>query len=120
MAERLKSWDGAVPQDLAKQDLDWLQEIPLLKDLAVVRLYNWQRGSNLQLHVFADALEMGLCVVVNLRFENDDKVDIPFAMGKPRVAPIKTTTIPKLELQTALHASRIQGSIIEEHDFTID
>ena len=36
-------------------------------------------------------------------------------MGKTRVAPIKTTTISKLELQAALHASRIKVSIIEEH-----
>ena len=63
---------------------------------------------------------MGLCVVANLRFEIDDKVNVSFVMEKTRVASIKTTTIPKLELQAALHASRIKVSIIEEHDFTIN
>ena len=37
-----------------------------------------------------------------------------------RVAPIKTTTIPKLELQAVLHASRITISFIEEHYFTMN
>ena len=70
--------------------------------------------------MFADASEMGLCVVAYLRFEIDGKVKVSFVMGKTRVAPIKTTTIPKLELQAALHASRIKVSVMEEHDFTIN
>ena len=114
----MKPWDDEIPQDVAKQYLDWLQEILALKELSIDRHFVWQRGSNVQLHVFADASEMGLCVVAYLRFEIDGKVS--FEMGKTRVAPIKTTTIPKLELEAALHASRIKISIVEEHDFTIN
>ena len=116
----LKSWDEKNPQDVAKQYHEWLQEIPALKDFSINRHYGWQRGSSVQLHVFADASEMGLCVVAYLRFEIDSKVKVSFVMGKTRVATVKTTTIPKLELQAALHASRIKVSIIEEHDFTIN
>ena len=116
----LKSWDEVIPKDIAKQYLDWLQEIPALKELSIERHYGWQRGNYVQLHVFADASEMELCVVAYLRFENEDEVKVSFVMGKTRVAPIKTTTIQKLELQAALHASRIKVSIVEEHDFTID
>ena len=115
----LKSWDEEIPQDVAKQYLDWLQEIPALKELSIDRHYGWQPGTNVQLHVFADASEMGLCVVAYLRFEKDYKVRVSFVMGKTRVALIKTTTIPKLALQAAPHASRVKASIIEEHDFTI-
>ena len=116
----MKSWDEEIPQDVAKQYLDWLQEIPALKELSINRHYCWQRRSIVQLHVFADASEMGLCVVAYLRFENNDEVKVSFVMGKTRVAPIKSTTIPKLGLQAALHASRLKVSIIEEQDFTID
>ena len=68
--------------------------------------------------MFADELEMGLCVVAYMSFEKDDKVKVFFVMGKTRVAPVKTTTIPKLELQAALHEPWIKVSIIEKHDFT--
>ena len=101
-------------RNVAKQYLDWSQEIPVLKELSINRHYGWQRGSNVQLHVFADASEMGLCVVPYLRFEIDDEVKVFFVIGKTRVAPIKTTTIPKLELQAALHASRTKVSIHQQ------
>ena len=56
--------------------------------------------------------------------ERVEKVDFPinvsFVMRKTREAPIKTTTIPKLELQAALHASRIKASFLEDHDIAID
>ena len=65
----LKPWDEETPQDVAKQNLDWLQEILALKDLLINRHYDWQPGSNVQLHVFADESEIGLCVVANLSFE---------------------------------------------------
>ena len=116
----MKSWDEEIPQDVAKQYLDWLREIPTLKELSRNRHYGWQPGSNVQLQVFADASEMGLCVVAYMRFVSDDEVKVSFVLGKKRVTPIKTTTISKLELQAALHASRIKVSIIEEHDFTIN
>ena len=106
--------------NVAKQYLDWLQEILALKELSINRHYGRQRGRNIQLHMLADASEMGLCVVAYLRIEIDDEVKVSFVMGKTRVAPIKTTTIPKFELQAALRASRIKVSIIEEHDFTIN
>ena len=75
------------------------------------RHYGWQQGGKIQLYVFAVAAEIGLCVVAYLRIEVDDEDRVSFVMCKTRVAPTKTTTIPKLELQGALHASAIKISI---------
>ena len=116
----LKSWDEEIPEDITKQHLEWLQEVPALIELSIKRYYFWEKGNEVQLHVFADASEMGLCVVAYLRFESEDIVNVSFVVGKTRVAPIKTTTIPKLELQAALHASWIKVSNLEELDITID
>ena len=120
MQKALKSWDEEIPEDITKQYLEWLQEVPALNELSIKRYYGWEKGSEVQLHVFADASEMGLCVVAYLRFESDDIINVSFVVGMTRVAPIKTTTIPKLELQAALHASRIKVSILEELDIIID
>ena len=106
-------------QNATDHYLEWLQEVPALKELSVNQYYSWEKDSEDQLHVFADASEMGLCVVAYLTFEKDD-INVSFVMRKTREAPIKTTTIPKLELQAALHASRIKASFLEDHDITID
>ena len=37
----LKSWDEEIPEDVAQQNLDWLQEIPALKELSINRHYGW-------------------------------------------------------------------------------
>ena len=116
----LKSWDEQFPEEITEHYLEWLQEVPALKELSINRYYGWEKGSEVQLHVFADASEMGLCVVAYLKFEKDDNIKNSFVVGNPRVAPIKTTTIAELELETALHASRIKVSILEEHNITID
>ena len=46
-----------------------------------------------------------------------DKFDIRFIAAKSRVAPLKHLTIPRLELQAAVLASRLQSTIKEESRF---
>ena len=69
----LKHWDEEYPQDISKQYLDWLQEFPALKRVSVSGRYGWQHGSKVHLHVFADASDIGLCVVADRRIEVDDE-----------------------------------------------
>lgn len=49
----------------------------------------------------------------------DGSVEVSFVAGKARVAPLKSLSIPRMELQRALIASRLGKTIIEEHELTI-
>ena len=43
-----------------------------------------------------------------------------FVISKTRLAPIKTLTIPRLELQAAVAAARMKTKILAEIDFEVD
>lgn len=67
-----------------------------------------------QLHHFSDASQVGYGTVSYLRFENGDKVHLAFLLGKARVAPLKQTTIPRLELTAAVLAVHIDQLLQKE------
>ena len=62
----------------------------------------------MQLHHFADALSSGYGVVSNLKMTDKvGNVTCCFVFGKSRLAPVKSISIPKLELTVATLAVKI-------------
>ena len=65
--------------------------------------------------VFSDVSQdaFGTCAYVRWQLA-DGKFDVRFIAGKSRVAPLRRLTIPRLELQGAVLASRLCKTIVEE------
>ena len=65
--------------------------------------------------IFSDASNeaFGACAYVRWRTDSN-KYDTRFIAAKSRVAPLKPLTIPRLELQAAVLATRLYQSIAEE------
>ena len=62
----------------------------------------------MELHHFADASIEGYGTASYLRLEDsDEKVHCSLVMGKSRVAPLKTVTVPRLELTAATLAVKV-------------
>jgi hypothetical protein len=76
-------------------------------------------GQN-QLHVFCDVSEQAYCVVAYLRSIGSDGVLTAFIMSKTHVAPLKSTSIPRLELQAAVLATRLAETIRCNHDISFE
>ena len=75
---------------------------------------------SIQLHVFVGASERAFGPVAYFRFEYaDDRRQCVFVAASPRVASVKTFSIPKLELQAAVLNARLAGIIQREHDYEI-
>ncbi len=102
----------------------WLDDLPNLK------LVSWPRClkpkyfgvlHSIQLHHFSNASEMGYGAASYLRLVNDQgRVHCGLIMAKSRVAPLKTVTIPRMELTAAVVSVKLHRFITEQLDLSIN
>ncbi|XP_068741760.1 uncharacterized protein [Montipora capricornis] len=116
-------WDDPIPDDERNRWLSWLEDLPKLEQLSVDRCLKplgFGKVVSVQLHHFSDASQQGYGAVSYLRFLNDkDAIHCSFMMGKARTAPLKTVTIPRLELSAGVVASRLDKILRKEIDLPV-
>lgn len=81
-----------------------------MEELAIDRCFKHNDGEvvSTQLHHFADASQQGYGAVTYLRIKNSQgDVKCSFVMGKSRLAPIKSVTIPRMGLSAAVTATKL-------------
>ena len=111
------SWDDAMPAELVEQWRRWLQDLPLIQNFAIPRCLKPKDVETVsaELHHFADASERAYGAVSYLRMVDDDgNSHCSFLMSKSRLAPIKPTTIPRLELAAAVEAVKLDKLLQRE------
>ena len=75
---------------------------------------------NVQMHHFSDASELAYGTVFYLRFANTDgDVHCSFLMSKTRLAPLKTLSVPRLELTAATLAVKLDKMFRRELEVPI-
>ena len=115
--------DEEIPVELERVWKRWLQGISETKGFKIKRCYHQQgwQCSNIQLNIFCDASEAAYGAVGYLRFKfKDESVCCNFVMAKSKLAPIKTLTIPRLELNAAVIGVKLFNLIIHEIDLPIE
>ena len=70
--------------------------------------------------MLCDASEIAYGAFAYFRTVTRGQVNVSFVMSKIRLAPIKTLTIPRLELQAAVVAARLKTKILEEIDLKVN
>ena len=92
-------WDSPVPAELRER---WYAYCKSLSDLPSLSMDRWLGvGSNrsYQIHGFSDASSRAYAAAVYLRInEGDDRFSVSLLAAKSKVAPVKTVSIPNLEL----------------------
>ncbi len=118
LCRRNFGWDEVIPTGLVHQWNNWLSELMKLSDFSIDRCLKpqgFEEPSSVQLHHFCDASEVGYGTASYLRFINKEgHIHTVLVMGKARVAPLKTITIPRLELAAAVLAVRIDRMLRQE------
>ena len=106
-----KDWDVPVDELTRKQWIDFWSELPLLEQLEIPRWFEILSRSDFQLHGFADASEKAYAAVVYLVASNGKRTLIA---AKTKVTPIKTLSVPRLELCGAVLLAKLLVSIQED------
>ena len=115
------SWDEEIGEEYRVRWENWKSQLPALERFAMERCLkpaNFGAIVSRQIYNCSDASSTaGYGQVSYLRVENE-KGDIhcAFLMGKARVAPVKTMTIPRLELTAATVSVRVGEMIAKELD----
>ena len=110
-------WDDAIPVALSKDWTAWAATITDVQKIRVPRCIKPvdHAESVLELHHFSDASEKAYGCCSYLRCINKDgRIHTALVMSKSRVAPIKSFTIPRLELQAAVLAAQVDAMLRRE------
>ena len=115
------SWDEPVDDATRNKWEKWRGELYLLERLDVPRSFKpkeFGKVVSVQLHSMSDASTTGYgqCSYLRLKDENG-KVYTSFVMGKARVTPRKSVSIPRLELAAATTSVKVAGTLKEELEY---
>ena len=101
------SWDEDLSNEQKEQWLTWIGDISSLTSIEVPRPYFLTNISEKQLHIFCDSSKLAYGAVAYLRGTSGNKTYTAFLMAKTRVAPVKTQTLPRLELLAAVLGTKL-------------
>ena len=98
-------WNDAVPDDVSRAYINWKDDLSSLSQLKIPRkVLPTHLYDEASLQVFCDASEKAYGACVYLASVKDDIVSSTLISSKCKVAPIKPSTLPRLEL-LAVHTS---------------
>ena len=106
------SWDDKLPVEIASRFQEILRDIVKVREIELDRcLINEANVESLEIHGFADASVIAFGACVYLRMVTGNRVVVRLIASKTRIAPLKTQTIPRLELMATLLLARLVTSV---------
>nr|CAI5838764.1 unnamed protein product [Callosobruchus analis] len=108
------TWDESLPYNLHQRWLEFSSQMNSLNSLHIPRKVTCNDAVKFELHAFSDASDQayGACVFIkSLNARGECSVNLLCA--KSKVAPLKTLTMPRLELCAALTLARMVSKISE-------
>lgn len=117
-------WDDELPEDLAPAWDAWRKSLVALEQLQIPRPYTHVSSTESrrrELHVYADASQQAIGAVAYLRVtDTKDNIHVSFVLGKAKLAPKHATTIPRLELNSAVLATELAETVGQDSKLEID
>ncbi|XP_065082642.1 uncharacterized protein LOC135705019 [Ochlerotatus camptorhynchus] len=108
------NWDDELEEDILVEWVNFRASLTTLNQIQVPRCVKLSGAIRYEIHGFADAsiVAYGACIYLRCVLP-DGSAELRLMCAKSRVAPLKATTIPRLELLAALLLARLGAKVIE-------
>lgn len=114
-------WDDKVSGELAHKWHAFGSKMNQMEQLCIPRWLNTDVAVKKQLHAFADASLQSYGCAFYIRQENSNRtVSTDLVFTKSRVAPVKDSTIPKLEFNACHLMAELVDTVRKAHDIEMD
>ena len=107
-------WDESVPQYIHTAWFNLKNRLPALNEIKFPRKVVIKESVRIEIHGFCDASEKAYGGCIYFRsIDKDGKILTALLCSKNRVAPLKTISLPKLELCAALLLARLIQTVLD-------
>lgn len=105
-------WDSELPTDLSDRWTDYCTSLATIHRITIPRWTNVSAGCTYEIHGFADASTRAYAAVIYLCVRRDSVfISSTLLIAKTKVAPVKTLSVPRLELCAATLLSELLESL---------
>ena len=112
-------WDELLPPTMMVRWQRFQDDLPEIKQIRIPRWLGMRGTQPIQIHGFADASQKGYAAVVYICLANGE--GCPHLLSsKTRVAPVKSITIPRLELCAAVLLVRLLRKVVKQVEQQVD
>lgn len=108
------SWDGEIPVSIQQQWARFVESLSFINHLSIPRrAFHDSSRDNIELHIFCDASQQayGACAYIRT-YTPGGNINVQLLVAKGRVAPLKTLTIPRLELCAAFTGVNLSNKVL--------
>ena len=116
-------WDDPHPEIMNKRWRHWRDVLPDLEKVSIPRCYHRREFGTMErreLHVFSDASKESIGTAVYLReVDGGGEISVSLLYGRSKIAPVHSTSIPRLELCSAVLATQAARMIRKELDVEV-
>ena len=106
-------WDDRLSNPLLSEWRNIFNDSLSISEVKVPRWMGYSPKCKVEVHGFSDASIKAIAAVVYLRVIHSDHCIMNLLISKTKVAPIKTQTIPRVELCAAVLLSKLVSSLLD-------
>lgn len=119
--KRKIDWDDCIPPDIYTAWTEFATQLNLINELSIDRLGLIPDHTDSEIHGFCDASNTGYGACIYIRsIDHHNNVRSQLLCAKSKVALLKTTTIPRLELCGALLLAKLYREVCNAVEFSIN